>query len=111
VRFTQCNTKISNNWINKVHCEKLFPLIPTIIGLTKFTEAAELTSHVPAGRYYYNAVFVTENHLHFVNGLHIAHIACKRLANLYKFRVHIYRPLVRVSAVCSLQWYDTDVGW
>jgi len=33
------------------------------------------------------AAIVTDIHLRFVIG---RHIACKRLVNIYKFRVHVY---------------------
>jgi len=35
---------------------------------------------------HYNIVIVTENHLRFVIG---RHIACKRLIDVHKFRVHV----------------------
>jgi len=36
---------------------------------------------------YYNAVIMTQNHLRFATG---RHVACKCLVNVYVFRVHVY---------------------
>jgi len=49
--------------------------------------AGELMFQAAAGHYYLcNAVIVTENHLHFVNG---RHIVCKPVGELYKFHEHV----------------------
>ena len=49
--------------------------------------AGELMFQAAAGHYYLcNAVIVTKNHLHFVNG---RHIVCKPVGELYKFHEHV----------------------